>query len=518
MVEISVHGKKKTLGWRITFLLIFSLITAFLILIDIFPLIHPVPYRDSGVFLYTAQQMLRGGTPYLDSWDHKGPFLYFLNFIALWISSDTVWGIYLLQMLLLTAVLFFLIFAVRHFISFGVSLPGIALFSFMLPRVADGGNLTEFYSAIFLIASIAVFLFIDRTKRQWLWGVIGFFGGAVLLIRPNNVVFWLVSGILLLADAIRQPATRCRLYFFLGGFGLAVGAALIYLAVHHALDAAYDQYIRFNFFYLNAESGTSGKRALILLRIKRLKYVFLTMQSSWGKVAILCGIAAEIFAAVILAVKPWRQQFPERIKRIMLMLVAAFPLEILVISLSDRVYRHYLQMIPVYFLAFVIFFCAALITFFRLRKESVCWLVVLPGFIGLAAVLLPSFQTAKDIADALVTGELNFGKQPTLEEKIILENTLPSDTIQIWQGETRYNFLAQRQSPTRFSYVFPLWSCAYANFSDWHYFLSTFTANPPRLFIVTREHAEQYGIIEEGCATVTPLMSDFINSSRISIN
>ena len=36
---------------------------------------------DSGVFRYIAYAMQRGALPYVDSFDHKGPLIYLLNYL-----------------------------------------------------------------------------------------------------------------------------------------------------------------------------------------------------------------------------------------------------------------------------------------------------------------------------------------------------------------------------------------------------------------------------------------------------
>ena len=47
------------------------------------PLLHPIPDRDGGVFLYVAHQMFRhGAVPYRDVWDHKPPGAYLLPWLG----------------------------------------------------------------------------------------------------------------------------------------------------------------------------------------------------------------------------------------------------------------------------------------------------------------------------------------------------------------------------------------------------------------------------------------------------
>ena len=57
--------------------------------------------NDEGVVLYTGRRILEGGSPYVDSWDHKGPILYLFNALGLWLSSNALWGPGLLEGILL---------------------------------------------------------------------------------------------------------------------------------------------------------------------------------------------------------------------------------------------------------------------------------------------------------------------------------------------------------------------------------------------------------------------------------
>ncbi len=46
-------------------------------------LTHGIPDRDSGEFLYVAQQILHGHVPYRDTWDHKPPAIFYIDALAL---------------------------------------------------------------------------------------------------------------------------------------------------------------------------------------------------------------------------------------------------------------------------------------------------------------------------------------------------------------------------------------------------------------------------------------------------
>ena len=75
---------------KVLALLILMLFVA-LILIRTNPLDY-LPNRDSGSFLYAGDQILQGNLPYIDFWDSKGPGIFYINALGLWLGKNTRWG------------------------------------------------------------------------------------------------------------------------------------------------------------------------------------------------------------------------------------------------------------------------------------------------------------------------------------------------------------------------------------------------------------------------------------------
>ena len=61
-----------------------------------------IPHRDSGVFLYVADQFLEGKVLYKNLWDHKPPVIYLINTLALLIDGKTLWGVWFMESLFLS--------------------------------------------------------------------------------------------------------------------------------------------------------------------------------------------------------------------------------------------------------------------------------------------------------------------------------------------------------------------------------------------------------------------------------
>src|SRR5512143_2942089 len=67
------------------------------------PINTPILARDEGVFVYVGRAILEGKIPYRDVWDHKGPLIYYINALGLWIGPNSLWGIWLIESVLLAA-------------------------------------------------------------------------------------------------------------------------------------------------------------------------------------------------------------------------------------------------------------------------------------------------------------------------------------------------------------------------------------------------------------------------------
>lgn len=71
---------------------------------------------DTNVFHYVAAVMAKGGAMYRDTFDHKGPLLYFINYLGLKISYYS--GAWLLEFVLLFVwVVFSLAVLVQAFLT-----------------------------------------------------------------------------------------------------------------------------------------------------------------------------------------------------------------------------------------------------------------------------------------------------------------------------------------------------------------------------------------------------------------
>lgn len=155
---------------------------------------HPFWFHgDSGIFQEMGVCLLQGGIPYVNLFEHKGPILFFIQALGLWINPQ--WGIMLLQILALacTLVLWYeiaLLLTNKKLVSIIISIVGLLFLIAFYQR----GNLCEEWSLPFLSLPIYLYIKHDRstsTKRQAIYNhkdilITGLSVGILAMIRLNN--------------------------------------------------------------------------------------------------------------------------------------------------------------------------------------------------------------------------------------------------------------------------------------------------------------------------------------------
>ncbi len=113
-------------------------------------------YTDSAVYNYVGRVILRGGMPYKDCFDHKGPALYLINAFGQCISSK--YGVWFLNLVFLTLTLGFAykiskLYGCSKFISLTI----IVFTMLGMIYYMHGGNTPEEYACCLIMISLYFF-------------------------------------------------------------------------------------------------------------------------------------------------------------------------------------------------------------------------------------------------------------------------------------------------------------------------------------------------------------------------
>ena len=277
---------------------------------------HPFWFHgDSGIFQEMGVCLVQGGTPYVDLFDHKGPILWFIQALGIWISPR--WGIMVLQSLslFLTLVLWYKtakFITEKPLLSLAVSLSGLLFLMAFYQR----GNLCEEWCLPFI--SLPIYLYFLRWKNaqtnQSLFTssdafIIGLSVGVIAMIRLNNtapIIGFVLWDFIVCIKHREYKRLWTDIAAICGGlFVIIAGCALFYLIKSGwsgVYEMIYGTFI-FNFLYFDEKSSLpflSTIQHYILPIAFILILVLLTFKNKKSNTVILpCLIS---FIATILAI------------------------------------------------------------------------------------------------------------------------------------------------------------------------------------------------------------------------
>ena len=219
---------------------------------------------DSSIFKTIALMMDKGYMPYKDSFDHKGPLLFIINYLGLKISYYR--GVWLFEMIFMTITLYMMYKIARLRTKISSSLLVVLTAMSLLFGYFEGGNFTEEYAMLFIAIGIYIFLdyLLNGQISRLRIAISGFSMGAICMLRPNMIAVWIVLCAAIFFRKIWEREWKQLGQFvlwFIIGFLLIVLPIVIWLAANGALQACIEDYILFNMHYSSAEGGFATSSA-----------------------------------------------------------------------------------------------------------------------------------------------------------------------------------------------------------------------------------------------------------------
>ena len=250
--------------------------------------LYVIECYDSVVFKQMGAYILDGKAPYVDMFDHKGPLLYFIQALGLWINPNR-WGIFLLQWLglFISTIMWHKIS--RMYLSPLKSFLCVVLVLFTHFYLIEYGNLTEEYSNVFI--SISFYISLCIIKHEYIGKtkllphiVLGICLASVFYIRPNDAVAFI--GGLLLGLFLYHVVNKLYMEVLSEVIGVFVGFVIVslpifsYYAYHDAIVDLWYGLIKYNTLYSeglinmlsDCLSVTKGQYLPILIAVAILCY------------------------------------------------------------------------------------------------------------------------------------------------------------------------------------------------------------------------------------------------------
>lgn len=442
-----------------------------LALLPISPINMPMPYTDSGVFLYFGWRIINGDLPYRDMWDHKPPIIYYIDALGLSFTPNSLWGVWIIECvcLLITCILLYTILK-RVFGPF----PSIYVIVFgiiTLSKVLDGGNISEEY-ALPLQALVLWLFFRNNDKsfsfRNWIF--IGLTGTTALFIKQTTIGLWIAIIIFTIVSECKQKQflrlIKKAASFSVGAILISASIALFFGlqgSLHDLINAAF----KYNYIY-SIEITDFAQRILPLIDgISPLASEGMLLFSLIG---FLLGIIF-VFS---------KDEQVNHWKSLLIVLIIDLPIEFALVCSSGYNYAHYfINSIPTITIFAGITF-STIFKQFSINKIS-NKIQVTFNIIVLIIIFWCAFPSYKQY--------IQFLSEPNNPPEVIdfvLENSTENDSILFWGAETDINFQTRRVSPSRYVYQYPLYKINYTNETRIIEFLNDIIENKPRFILNTK--------------------------------
>lgn len=448
------------------------------VMLPISPLYHPIPNRDSGVFLYTGWEITQGNVPYRDVWDHKPPMIFFLNALGLYLSGNSLWGVWALELicLILAAVVGFRLINRRF--GFVPAVISSILWLITLPFVIEGGNRTTDYALPFQFLSFWLF---SEYFDQQNFKKAGFFLGitAAILFFLKQTLIGIILSVFIALFLIRLQERRLRQFFvevaaIFSGIAIVTLVLIGYFFINHALSDFWSAAFLFNFNY--SAVGMTYK-----------------IQAAATGLFILSSVGLSLFAllgwttsTIPILKKDAREWLGEKNTHLLLLSFVNLPVELVLVSQSGRSYYHYyMALLPVFSIlsAYVIYLALHAIGKLLSNNDKAH---LITGGILVPALLLTQIIHQRDNIfniEFIRNGRIT---QPTEMMTLVAylsRNTKADDYVLVFGAETAINFLTGRKSPSRYVYQYPLIAPGYATEQMVDEFFADIENNQPAFII-----------------------------------
>ncbi|WP_314319056.1 hypothetical protein [Paucilactobacillus nenjiangensis] len=315
------------------------------------------PQHDSSMFIYFGRGMSNGLIPYIDMLDHKGPMLWFINFIADLIDKvASGWGLFIVELIFIGAAYYSMLKISKLLKSTSlVYLLTILSITPVIMLLFNNGNYTEEYAFTFILWALYLLIrnFVTEENTKLSLFIIGSLGSATFFLRPNMISVWVVFCLMFLFFGIFTKKyfvlRKQALWIFIGGTSVVCLISL-YGILTNSFSEMWNDSIIINMMYSTSstvEKINSGKFFLKLF---------------WQN-----GILWSVFGYTLIVLLNWKN-YNLKYKFMHITLLIGFVVNFLTIIMSGRNYWHYgVTQLPYFF----IMICFSLVTITNIKFKKI---------------------------------------------------------------------------------------------------------------------------------------------------
>lgn len=220
--------------------------------------------NDSSIFITVARSMMDGNILYRDVTDHKGPLVFIMDALGLWLAKGRLVGIWFLEVLSLYVASLFTYRTAQLLFDRIASWVATCLSLFFLIPVLMGGNLTEEWALPYIAIALYVFVKHLTSGKELTYTqlfVLSLTFVMAFLLKATYVCVWCAFGFVILVGLLKNRKYKEAMKY-VGCMGVSVVLVALpfvgYFAYHDALQEAYYWMVEFNTQYSATESVLSN--------------------------------------------------------------------------------------------------------------------------------------------------------------------------------------------------------------------------------------------------------------------
>ena len=357
---IILKMKRKLVNIHIGLLLILA-VSLILFINSSYSPIRDLSYlnHDSMLFYIIGKGIKYGLVPYKDLIDHKGIYIFLVNYLGALISEYNHIGIFIVQLIISYANIF-VIYKIASLFTNDVKVSFLSTLSvFILQNTnyfCSGAMKCEGFLSPFIFLSIYIFLkylLSDNTKYSYKGIIINGICAGIVLFTKANLLLYFVPIIIILLIKSKSNFYLVFKYFIYGFLGLVVGSApaILYAVFNKCLNEM--MYYTFNVNFLYSSN---------------LYFVYNNYFEA------IIGVLYEFKEIIIFSLFSIYLVYKTK-KDILLYYILLVSSSILVVLISLRPYSHYantlaLNLLPVFLIVYTFIFD-------NLKKEKIVQKIVL---------------------------------------------------------------------------------------------------------------------------------------------
>lgn len=219
-----------------------------------FPLSQRLDYSDSAIYQYIGYLITKGRAPYVDAFDHKGIYFYFLNTIGYLINKK--WGMWIIIITCMFCCIVVIYKTAHKLLNQLSSIIITVMIAGGLGTSFWDGDTPDFFAVLFVLITYDQLLefFLKNKLNTKQIVIIGLASGIAFWMKPNMIlgtaIVCLYVIIRLLANKKFTLVLRCIGYYAISFIAVGV-PGIIWLLYKHAFIEMINDYFLFNINYIS---------------------------------------------------------------------------------------------------------------------------------------------------------------------------------------------------------------------------------------------------------------------------